>query len=437
MTFEAGYQFDEESTPFFHEASPNVNNNNGSDGEQATLRLTEQQQGEENVAGAMAVVEDAVPIVPSVEKKSPWKQEGLYDPPWEHSSVSKFKVIGRIRSGSAGNVSKPGKERTPPPISPKSKKGIQFGEVSIKDTPTPGSTEIRNVHSLERTKLRKERIVHQEPPRSLNHHEPLMTSPGHTQPLDRPGYKGQSPPHATTSPQTLTSPTAADKTEDDDLLASITDTLQRQSKYGSITLLSPPTSSLDQSVGGGVKEEPKKIPAEVRRSSRGELEKIRAAHRREPPPPPVGVAPLVTTPTRSSSQGSPPGHHVSPQRMTAGTRTSPQGTVNITRQSPLGPSMVPAAMRSSPPNQNGPTMAQPMMGFPQQMRSPLHSSPKSAPHHSSQILTSPAHRSGQAKRRMFSGRPRMAASLDELQTDPMIQVTYDANSKSHIFRSLV
>lgn len=448
MNFESGYKFDKESSPFYHDSSPNVNNNNGSEGEQATPKLAANQpQDEPNVGGATAAVTTASMASARLpEQKPKRKQEGLYETPWEMSS--KYKVIGRMRAGSAGMAGKPAtKEHTPPPVSPKTKKGIQFGEVSVTETPVPGSSEIRNVHSLERSKYRKERIQRQEQSRSLDrpaHHEPSPVSPNRSNSLDRPGNKVQSPPH--TLAFSPSAPVAKD--DEDDLLASITDTLQKQSKYGSVTLLSPPSASphVPTSVADQPSSQTRKVQSEVRRSSRSELEKIRAAHRREPPPPPMGVGPVVTTPTRTSSQGSSPAHQQgTPQRSNAAAamRTSPLGNFTSpsanSRTSPQGPITVPAAMRSSPPNLHGPTVAQPTMSFAQQTRqSPNHSSPKQAPHHSSQILTSPAHRSGeQGKRRMFSGRPRMAASLDELQTNPMTQVTYDANSKSHIFRSLV
>lgn len=468
--FGTDYEFQRESSPFYRESSPNVNNNNGSDVDHTSPKLPDQQQSEASATAAVAMATaSGVPPAPSSKRR----QEGLYETPWENSAVSKYKVFGRIRAGSS---SKSSKERTPPPISPKTKKGIQLiGEVSTAETPIPGSTEIRNVHSLERTKLRKERIQ-QDHSYSLDRPEPKETSkspPTHSLSLDRPRHKEQSPPHAETSPRTLTSPNSSAAAEDD-LLASITDTLQKQSKYGSITLLSPPSSS----PSGMEPPKSKKVPSEIRRSARGELEKIRAAHRREPPPPPMGV---VTTPTHTSPQGPNTGVHTSSQRVMhtspqrnftvpaatrnftapapAPTSISPQGNfttpvaartsppgnftaTGTTRTSPQGPTMVPPAMRSSPPNlHGGATVAQPTISSTHHnWQSPTHSSPKqSAPHHSSQILTSPAHRSGagQSKRRMFSGRPRMAASLDELQTNPSTQVTYDADSKSHIFRSLV
>ena len=468
IRFGEDYKFKHESSPFYRESSPNVNNNNGSDGEQATPKLTDQHQSkpsETNAVGA-AVGSDIPP--PQSSKR---RQEGLYETPWENSAVSKYKVIGRIRNGSSGKPAKE-KERTPPPVSPKTKKGIQFGEVSTTETPIPGSTEIRNVHSLERSKLKKERIqkghsysLDRAKQKETSRSPPVTT---HTLSLNHIGPSQQStPPHTETSPHALTSPGSL-AVDDGDLLASITDTLQKQSKYGSITLLSPPTSSLS----GAEPSKSKKNQSEVRRSARGELEKIRAAHRREPPPPPMGV---VTTPTHRYPQGTTTAAHTSPHRTTAAmhaspqrnftvpgatrnftapapTSTSPQGifttpvpariSPGATRTSPQGPTMVSPTMRTPPANLlGGATVAQPTLSFTQQpWQSPTHSTPKStATHHSSQILISPTHRSwdGQSKRRMFSGRPRMAASLDELQADPSTQVTYDANSKSHIFRSLV
>lgn len=478
-SFESGYTFSKESSPFYRENSPNINNNNGLDVDPATPPPPQLS----NQNGASAAVDVPLPK----NSSSGLTEEGLYDPPWETSAVSKFKVIGRMRAGSAaGSSGKPaGKERTPPPVSPKTKKqaaGIMFGEVSMTEVPTPGSMELRNVHSLERSKHKKERQERQKQRKqeqAQQKEEQLQHSPPvHSYSLDRAGRRETSPGHgaaASTSPDRQHSlsldrrgapspgafmppPTSSVGAggEDDSLLASITDTLQRQSKYGSDALLSPPTSRMSDMEP----QKTKKVPNEVRMSSRGELEKIRAAHRRDPPAPPMGVAispgappthssPMqrtTPTPTRSSPQGIGNGM--------GNNRISPQGTsaaVPITRTSPRPQAYLIPMMssRKSPPNQKGspPTNS----AHQQQWISPSHaasaiSSKHVAPHHSSQILTSSnsingsSRSSGQAagnKRRIFSGRPRMAASLDELQTDPSTQVTYDASSKSHIFRSLV
>ena len=476
MSFEPGYKFGKESSPFYRENSPNVNNNNGLDVEKATPSpwLANQNRGDikEGAAAVASAVDVSLPKNPS----NGVPQEGLYDPPWETSAVSKFKVIGRMRTGSAGSSGsgKPaGKERTPPPVSPKTKKqgGILFGEVSMTEAPTPGSMELRNVHSLERSKHKKERQERQKQRKleQQQHQEQLQHFPPvHSYSLDRPGHReplpaATSPPHhslsldrrGAPSPSTFMPPPPSSLAVggEDSLLASITDTLQKQSKYGSDTLLSPPTSRMS----GLEPQKPKKVPNEVRMSSRGELEKIRAAHRREPPLPPTGVATSpVTPPTHSSptQRTTPTPTCTSPQGIgngVANNHISPQGnfTAPAARTSPRPqPYTIPVmSSRKSPPNQKG---APPTNSAHHQNRmSPSHAasavSPKHVtPHHSSQILISSssvngASRSGQAagKRRMFSGRPRMAASLDELQTDPSTQVTYDASSKSHIFRSLV
>ena len=475
VTFETGYKFSKESSPFYRENSPNVNNNNGLDVEKATTpspRLTNQ-NGAGTKEGAAAVA-SGVDASSSKNPSSRAPQEGLYDPPWETSAVSKFKVIGRMRTGSAGSSgsSKPaGKERSPPPVSPKTKKqgGILFGEVSMTEAPTPGSMELRNVHSLERSKHKKERQERQKQRKQeqqQQQQEQVQRSPPvHSYSLDRPGRRepspaATSPPHhsfsldrrGAPSPSTFVPPpTSLAIGGDDSLLASITDTLQKQSKYGSDTLLSPPTSRMS----GLEPQKPKKVPNEVRMSSRGELEKIRAAHRREPPPPPMGVATssvtppthssptqgTTPTPTRSSPQGIGNGvanNHISPQGNLTGpaARTSPR---------PQAYNMIPAmSSRKSPPHQKGapPTNSTHHQNWMSPSHAALAVSPKHVTsHHSSQILTSSSstNGSGQAagKRRIFSGRPRMAASLDELQTDLSTQVTYDASSKSHIFRSLV
>lgn len=137
------------------------------------------------------------------------------------------------------------------------------------------------------------------------------------------------------------------------LLSSISHTLQERSRYGSDSFLNnfEPSS-------------PTKKKAEVKFSSRGELEKIRAAHRREPPAPPS------------------------------------QGT------SPL-------AQGASPPVHKG-------------------NSPNHQRHNGHPVAFS--------KRSFgeFGGPPRMAASLDALRdTKPNTQVTYDINTNSHTYRSLV
>ena len=468
-TFESGYAFDKESSPFYRENSPNVNNNNGLDVDQAT---PSPQLANQNGASAIAV---SSPKNPS----SRVAQEGLYDPPWETSAVSKFKVIGRMRAGSAGSggSGKPvGKERTPPPVSPKTKKpgGIMFGEVSMTEVPTPGSMELRNVHSLERSKHKKERQERQKQQKQEQQQKEQLqrSSPPvhsvHSYSLDRRGHREPSPRAATSpqhhslsldrrgapSPSTFIPPPSSlgGGGEEDSLLASITDTLQKQSKYGSDTLLSPPTSRMS----GMEPQKPKKVSNEVRMSSRGELEKIRAAHRRDAPPPPMGVATSpVIPPTHSSptQATTPTPARSSPQGIRNGmasNRISPQGTITapVARTSPRPQAYsMPVSSRKSPPNQKGAPLTN--STHHQNRMSPTHAasavSPKHiAPHHSSQILIGSnsingGSRSGQAagKRRMFSGRPRMAASLDELQTDPSTQVTYDASSKSHIFRSLV
>ena len=499
VSFESGYTFNKESSPFYHDNLPNVNNNNGLDVDHTTPPPPAQQPANQNAASAVDV--SSSPKNPPIASGVAAAQEGLYDPPWETSAVSKFKVIGRMRAGSAGTASGGGKpatgkkERTPPPVSPKSKKpaagaGIMFGEVSMTEVPTPGSMELRNVHSLERSKHKKERQERQKQRKQEQQQkkeESQRSPPVHSYSLDRAaGHRESSPGAATSSsPQrqfslsldrrgapspssTFMPPSSSSASVgaggEDSLLASITDTLQKQSKYGSDTLLSPPTSRMS---GMGMEPQKlKKIPNEVRRSSRGELEKIRAAHRREPPAPPQmgGAASHVT----------PPPTHSSPTQGTTQMRSSPQeirngnGTAANSRMSPQGTSTAPTARssarpqaysipmmssRTSPPNQKG--VAPPTNSahhHHQNWTSPSRAasvvSPKHnvAPHHSSQILTTSNSINGGSsnnqaaaggKRRMFSGRPRMAASLDELQTDPLTQVTYDASSKSHIFRSLV
>ena len=484
MSFESGYTFGKESSPFYRESSPNINNNNGLDVEQATptAQVANQNARAVDRKGADAAASAVHVSSPNSRSNTAATEEGLYDPPWETSAVSKFKVIGRMRAGSAGSDGKPSKkDRTPPPVSPKTKKqqgNLQFGEVSMTEVPTPGSTELRNVHSLERSKHKKERKErqkqlqknHQQQGEKKQLSQQEHSPPVHSYSLDRPGHKvsslssrdpgpGSLPrdrsfERGTSSPSMFAAPSTSlggVSNEEDSLLASITDTLQKQSKYGSDTLLSPPTSRMS----GGIisdQQKAKKAPSAVRMSSRGELEKIRAAHRREPPPPPAGsVASPVSPPT-----------HSSPPRGTTPTRGSPQrigngGVPSNSRVSPPQGNFAAPAARTSPRPQgytvpilssrktpaNQKRASATTDSIHQNRVSPSHAvsvgSPKRVkPLHSSQILPSPSHhQNSSSMRRMFSGRPRMAASLDELQTDPSTQVTYDASSKSHIFRSLV
>ncbi len=122
-------------------------------------------------------------------------------------------------------------------------------------------------------------------------------------------------------------------------------------------------------------------------TAKGELEKIRSEHRRDPPPPPGGTSPKY----------SPPIPHRTSQLSSTG--TSPQR---------VGGS--PQRVGGSPQRVGG--------------------SPQRVPHGSPQAMRkkwSPGNRS-------FAGPPRGAVSLDTLR-EP--SVTYDANTDSHIFRSLV
>ncbi len=170
---------------------------------------------------------------------------------------------------------------------------------------------------------------------------PQVTTPIHheTTPPPPVAPKPVSPPTVTedsvASAWSQRSPLAIDN---DSLLSSISCTLQETSKYGSDSLLN---SSSYEAI---------KKKNEVRFSSKGELEKIRAEHRRDPPPPPQ-----------------------------TGDSPSPQGNS-------------PQAMKRKWPN-------------------------------------------GQ---RPFAGPPKTAASLDTLsEPKPNTRVTYDANTNSHIYRSLV
>ena len=157
------------------------------------------------------------------------EEDGPYDTPWDQKPISKYSVVGRR---SRDSLTSPIGER------------VQFGEVSTHEAPTPGNTELRNVHSLERPSK-------------------------HTK------HDGK---HS--------------------LLESISDTLQVQSKYGSDSFLngvsstpqangSPKQPISPQQLNSSARE-PKSSPynspqqgRKAPRSTRGELEKIKAEHRRE------------------------------------------------------------------------------------------------------------------------------------------------------------
>ncbi len=205
------------------------------------------------------------PMFPDDPAEPP--NQNMYESPWEEKSISKYKGIG-IRRRSASDL----KEKTPPPVMPKKvgPQKMKFAEVSIKNTPKPSAaTELRNVHSLER---------------------PLRHSPQATPP----------------SPPTL------HKTSEDSLLASISSTLQVTSRYGSDSFLSNGGGEVG---GGGCGNSPlhKEMRAtstsELKMSARRELEKIRAAHRREAAPNVPHPSPLTQAmkpDQRSSPQLYPP-----------------------------------------------------------------------------------------------------------------------------------
>lgn len=278
VTFSEGYEFHKESSPFYHESSPeapNVNNNNSQEDEVPAANVQEAEQRKE-------------------------EEDNVFDASWDQSS--KFKVVGvRKQTGK--------KERTPPP-----NEAVKSGEVKMSEVPQPGSMELRNVMSLER------------PPRNK------IT---HSYSLERPVK------HESTPPRSIS--VTADP--GDSLLASISSTLQARSRYGSDSFL----ASVEP-----LQPARKKATSEVKISTRGELEKIRAAHRRDSGPA-SGVAASAAT---SASHTSPPQH--------------------------------------------------------------------------SHNHTSPSHRLGASS---LNSQPRLAVSMDELQRDT--HVTYDANTNSHILRSLV
>ena len=287
VTFSDVYEFHKESSPFYRENSPNANNNNSEDSPPESVedrRLLEL---------ADVGIEERV------------REENVYDRPWDQMAASKYKVIGvRKRTGK--------KERTPP-LPPSER--AQSGEVMMSVVPQPGSTELRNVQSLERA------------------HKST-----HSYSLERRAKHEPSPPRTSSA------------TDGDSLLASISTTLQACSRYGSDSFL----ASVEP-----VQPAKKRAQSEMRISSRGELEKIKAAHRRD-----------------------------------AGSTST-------------------AAAEPSPPSQSSPFHP-----------SHNHSSP---PHKPVKLAKPPA----------VSNCPKTAASMEELQKARETQVTYDANTQSHILRSLV
>lgn len=326
------------SPPRQQDSSPNINNNN-SRGESATT-ATGIANGHTPKSDPFAIPED--PEEP---------QQNLYDNPWENKAVNK--VVIRRSASPAG----PMKEKSPPPPVAPRKLGpkIQFAEVSVKETPKPIPTEVRNVHSLERKR-----------------------TPQHLQSRYPQGRSSTSPPtpHGKEGGRASISPPTPKEDDSDSLLASISDTLQVTSRYGSDSFLSNGDSNTPAVADSAVR----RSSVEVKMSSRGELEKIKAAHSKE-------VAPVVLKP-------------------------SP-----LVQAAPLMPHPLPLAQASKKPNQ--------------------HSSPQIYPAN----VPNRGQR-GVAKGRGGIGiglgkAPHLATSLEALQRRKDTHVTYDASTQAHIFRSLV
>lgn len=250
----------------FRDVSPNINNNNSEEESMVSDSSVVAQTGAPVRGGGGAQPEASkVPlpnhstgrerdsdVVVYIPDDPPEPEQNLYDSPWEQKTVSKYKMIGiKQRSGSPGLI----KEKTPPPVAPK-KAGqkIHIAEVSVMETPKPNTTEVRNVHSLERRKSNGKRR--------------------HSQ-----GRTSVSPP---------TPGGVANGEPEDSLLASISNTLQVTSRYGSDSFLSN-----GDVTAGGVASGKRSSSGEIKFSSRGELEKIRAAHRKEATPTVPHPSPLV------------------------------------------------------------------------------------------------------------------------------------------------
>ena len=263
----------------------NANNNNSekhSEEGQVGSDSAPQPQGESKATPTLEPQEDKKEDKPAIDEQplSPVlssdgekeaRKHNVYESPWDEKPISKYKVIGIVRktasqATSGGRV----KDKSPSPAPPKQGNAptqrMQFAEVSTKETPKPSATELRNVHSLERNLLKKRR----------------QQSPSST-----PLQQHVSPP--------TTSMSGTD--DDDSLLASISSTLQATSLYGSDTLLCSELNSSDDKATGVVKI-----------TAKGELEKIRTAHRKDD----QGI-------TSASSVGSLSGHaqYSSPQLFSA------------------------------------------------------------------------------------------------------------------------
>ncbi len=150
--------------------------------------------------------------------------ENVYDTPWDKKPASKY-----VNSG--GSLQKP---RETSPLG--HREMLHFAEVSTHEGPIPGNTELRNVHSLERRSKRQTK-------------------------------------------------SASTDLEGSSLLESISSTLQSRSKYGSDSLLSDvastPTVTFPPQITPSSQSSPPRRGRQEVRSARGELEKIKAEHRRD------------------------------------------------------------------------------------------------------------------------------------------------------------
>ena len=191
------------------------------------------------------------------------QENNEYDTPWDHKPFSKYSVVGHRKRMMAASQARQQQDR------------VEF-EVMSHTTAVPGSTERRNVHSLERRKVRVEGSASP---------QGVVTSPTQQQ------QKHASPPHHEVwggslererrhvSPPQPTQPPAGDP----DLLTSISSTLQSRSKYGSDSFLSMGKQSLSQgdSPINNPPGEQMQRGGQVRRSAKADLEMIRTEHRQE------------------------------------------------------------------------------------------------------------------------------------------------------------
>lgn len=213
-------------------------------------------------------------IGPEPQKIQDMGQENNeYDTPWDHKPFSKYSVVGHRKRLMA------------PPQTKQQQDRVEF-EVTSHTTAIPGSTERRNVHSLERQKVRVQGSVS---PQGVV--SPTQQQQKHMSPPRHEVWGGslERERRHVSSPQSHQPPAT-----DTDLLTSISSTLQSRSKYGSDSFLNMGKQSLSQgdSPINYHSGDQMQRGREVRRSAKADLERIRTEHCREAPQRHSLVSPL-------------------------------------------------------------------------------------------------------------------------------------------------